>query len=173
MPSSDSPQGSRYRNLDRGRAFQVGESPVDQIEADVRRSIVAPFAVCVRLGQLNGLRSDLGLCQATLLGDALDRVTITVAGRKLHRAINVLRIAAQYSLDDADAFDEIAPVDRAQEAKTSDAIADRDLVRCLLLVLRLHQLFDRQMRFREPLLYPRQCKRQRRTLSLQTARKLR
>src|SRR6266550_4923480 len=168
MPSSDFLQSSSYGNLDRGRAFQVGKSSVDQVEADVRCSIIAPFAVCARLGQLDRLRSDLRFCQATLLGDALDRVTITVAGRKLHRAINVLRILTQYSLDDADAFDEITPVDRAQEAKTADAVADRDLVRRLLLVLRLHQLFDRQVRFREPLLDPRQRKSQRRTLSLQT-----
>ena len=37
----------------------------------------------------------------------------------------------------------------------------------------LHQLFDRQMRFREPLLDPGQRQGQRGALSLQTARKLR
>src|SRR6266566_3806250 len=114
MPSSDFSQSSGNGNLNGGRLLQLRESLVDQVEADVRCSIIAPFAVCARLGQLDRLRSDLRFCQATLLGDALDRVTITVAGRKLHRAINVLRIPAQYSLDDADAFDEITPVDRAQ-----------------------------------------------------------
>ena len=61
------------------------------------------------------------------------------------------------TLDDADGLDELAPVDRAQEAQAADAVADRNLVRRLLLVLELDQLFDRQMRFREPLFDPGQC----------------
>src|ERR1700694_1584683 len=100
-------------------------------------------------------------------------MAITASSRKLHRAINALRILAQYLLDNADVLDELAPVDRAQETEASNAVADGNLVRRLLLVLRLHQLFDRQMRFREPLLDPCQCDGQGRTLSLQTARKLR
>src|SRR2546429_7290557 len=115
MPLSDSSQSAGYGNPDLGCAFQVGKSLVDQVEADVRRSIIAPFAGA-RLRQLDRLCGHLRFRQATFLGDALDRVTIAVSSRKLHCAINILRIAAQYSLDDADTFDEIAPVDRAQKA---------------------------------------------------------
>jgi hypothetical protein len=53
-----------------------------------------------------------------------------------------LRILTQQRLDDADVLDELAPVDRAQETQAADAVADGDLVRRLLLILRLDQLLD-------------------------------
>ena len=76
-------------------------------------------------------------------------------------------------LDDAIGLDELAPVDGAQAAEAADAVADRDLIRCLLLVFELHQLFDRQMRFRKPLFNPRQCEGQAGAVSLQSACKFR
>ena len=172
MLSSDFSQSSGWGNLDARGAFQLGKFLVDQVEADVRRAIIERFAGS-GLRQPNRVCRHLCFCQTAFLGNALDRVSITVARRKVHRAINVLRILAENSFDHTDAFDEIAPIDRAQEPKTADTVADRDLVRCLLLVLGLNQLFDRPMRFREPLLDPCQRERQRRTLPLQTARKLR
>src|SRR5438046_6620645 len=121
MPSSKPSQSSGYGNPECSGAFQLGKSLVDQVEADVRCSIIAPFPGNARSSQLDRRRGDLRFRQATVLGDALNDVPITVPGRKLHRAINVLRILTQYFLDDADVFDEIAPVDRTQETETTDA----------------------------------------------------
>jgi len=41
-PSSDFSQSRENGNFDTGRAFQLRKPVVDQVEADVRRSIVAP-----------------------------------------------------------------------------------------------------------------------------------
>jgi hypothetical protein len=54
----------------------------------------------------------------------------------------------------------------------ADAVADRDLMGRLLLVLRLHQLLDRPPRLGKPLLNPGERRGQGRALPLQPARKL-
>ena len=172
-PSSDLSQSRENGNFDTGRAFQLRKPVIDQVEADVRRSIVAPLAGRARARQLDRFCGYPRLGQPALLGDALSRVTVAVACRKLHRAINPARILAQYGFYHAHRLDELAPIDRAEKAETADTVADRNLVCSLLLVFRLHQLFDRQMRFRELLFDPCQRQGQRRTLPLQTARKLR
>ena len=74
----------------------------------------------------------------------LDRVPIAVAGREIHPAIYAAGIFAQRSFDQAHGLDKLAPVHRAQDTEAADAVAHRDLVRCLLLVLGLHQMVDRQ-----------------------------
>ena len=135
--------------------------------------IIVPLAACRRASELDGLFGDLRFGQSALAGDPFDGVAVLVSCRERHRAIDVRWIRAQRFLDDADVFDEIAPVDCGQEAETRDAVADRHLVRCLTLILRLDQLLDRPMRFPEPLLDPGQRERQRRGLALQSARELR
>jgi len=46
-------------------------------------------------------------------------MTVAVAGRKLHRAINTLRILAQYFLDYANGLDELAPSIALSKAETA------------------------------------------------------
>src|SRR5690349_11248047 len=107
----------------------------------MRHSIV-PCAADACGCQLDRLRSDFSLRHATLLRDPLGRMTIAVAGRKLHRGIDPRGIPAQYVFDDTDTFNEVSPVDGAQKAKTPDAVTDRNLIGRLLLVRHLHQLLD-------------------------------
>src|SRR4029079_9969227 len=114
----------------------------------------------------------LSLGYAALLRDPFGRVAIAVARRELHRGIDAWRVATQNYFTDADGLDKIAPVDRAEKAKAADTVADRHLVRRLLLIRRLHQLFDRQVVFAELLFDPRQGKSQCRALALQTSRQL-
>src|SRR4030095_15620790 len=92
---------------------------------------------------------------------------------ELRRAIERRRVLLQDFLDSADAFDELAPVDRTQEAKAADAVADRHLVGGLLLIFSLDRLCDRRMRSGEPLLDPCQRKGKRRALALQASCELR
>src|SRR6266540_4299595 len=136
-PSSDFSQSRENGHFDTGRAFQLWKPVIDQVEADVRRSIVAALAGRARARQLDRLCGYLRLGQPALFGDALSRVTVAVAGGKLHGAINPARILAQYGFDRAHRLHELAPIDRAEEAKTADTIADRNLVCSLLLVFRL------------------------------------
>jgi hypothetical protein len=75
-------------------------------------------------------------------------------------------------LDDAHGLDKLAPVHRAEHPQAADAVADRDLIGGLLLVLGLHQVLDRQARFGESLLDPGQRQGQSRTPPLQAARQL-
>ena len=79
----------------------------------MRRPMIAPFAGNASSSQFDRLVGHLRFFEASLLGDALDDVSITVSSRKFHRAISVLRVQAQYLLDNAHGFDEFAPVDRA------------------------------------------------------------
>ena len=53
-------------------------------------------------------------------------------------------------------IDELAPIHDREQTQAADAVADRHLVRGLLLVFRLHQLRDRQTRFGQRLFDPRQ-----------------
>ena len=86
-PFSDSSPSPDYGNLDRSGTFQLGKPLVEQIEADMCRPMIAPFAGNASSSQFDRLVGHLRFFEATLLGDALDRVPITVPGRKLHRTI--------------------------------------------------------------------------------------
>ena len=94
-------------------------------------------------------------------------MAIAIAGGKIHPAIGSARILSQRVLDDTLGLDECAPVRRAENPQTADAVADRDLIGGLLLVLRVHEVLDGQTRFRQPLLDPGQGQCQRGTASLQ------
>ena len=58
-------------------AFQLGKSPVDQVEADVPRAIIAPIAGACWREPTRSPRCHLVFRKPTLLGHALGRVTIT------------------------------------------------------------------------------------------------
>ena len=81
-------------------------------------------------------------------------MTVAVTGGKIHLAVDAAGILTQGLLDNAHRLDELAPVHRPQETEAADAVAHGDLIGGLLLVLRLHQLLDRQAGLGEPLLDP-------------------
>ena len=115
----------------------------------------------------------LAFGQWAALRHPLRRMAVAITGSEIHPAIGASRILAQRLLDDAHGLDELAPVRRAQKPQAADAVADRDLIGGLLLVLRLDQLLDRQARFGQSLLDPGQRQSQGGALALQTARELR
>ena len=137
------------------------------------RSIVAAFPGRALVRQLDRFARHLAFGQPAALRYLLHDVTVAVTGGKIHLAVDAAGILTQGLLDNAHRLDELAPVHRPQKAEAADAVADGDLVGGLLLVLRLHQLLDRQAGLGEPLLNPgeRQC--QSGALSLQPARKFR
>ena len=164
-------RGAGKSNL--GGALEFSYAPVDEVEADVPGPIAGDPPFCAARANGNGLACDLTLGQRAPLRYPLRCVAVAIAGAKIHAAIDAARIREQCLFDDAQGLDERAPVDRAQHSEAADAVADGDLIRSLLLVLRLHHLLDRQIRFGESLLDPGQRQRQGGTLSLQTARELR
>ncbi len=97
---------------------------------------------------------------------------VAVTRAKVHSRIDIRRVLAQLLIDDAHRLDEFPPVERSQHAQAADAVAHRDLVRSLVARFRLHQLLDRQVPLRQPMLDPRQRQRDRRALPLQPARHL-
>ena len=143
------------------------------MEAHVRRGIVAARSCRAFARKLERGVGHRGFRRVAGLGQALDGVTVTIAGREIHAAIDGAGVLPQCPLDDAVALGEFAPVDGTQHAQTADAIGDGELIRRLLLISRLHQLFDGAIRFRETLLDPCQRQRQRGALSLQPSRQFR
>ena len=101
----------------------------------------------------------------------LDDMTVAIARCEIHLRVYARRIHSQHLLDGAQRFNELAPVDRDQQAQATNAIADRNLVGRLTLRIGLHEVRDGQAGIGQPLLNPGQCQRQLGTVTLQAARK--
>ncbi len=154
-----------------GGTFQPSSTLADQVATHVRRPAVisirrARTTGCV-VRKLDGHASDVAFGHRTRPGNRLDGVPVPVARRKVHRAVDAGRIFPQLVLDDTHRFDELAPVERAQQAQAADRVADRHLSACLFLRLHLHELVDREPRLGQPLLDPREWQRQCGALPLQ------
>ena len=169
---SDPPQllGDRQRNIHR-RLELFDPVAIGEKESHMARSVVA-IQRDVFVRELHGLSRHVGFAESRVLRDPFDLMAIVISGGKSHPAVNIGGVLTQLLFDDAHRLDEFAPVDRAQAAKTADAVADRHLVGGLLLRFRLDHLLDRTAAFGKPVLDPRQRERQHRDLSLQTPREL-
>ena len=66
----------------------------------------------------------------------LHGVAVAVAAAEVHPAVHARRIALQHLLDEADALEELAPVERADEAQAGDEVGDGGLLRGLVLAFR-------------------------------------
>src|ERR1019366_5861099 len=118
------------------------------------RAIIAALPGRAFPRQLDRFARHLGLGSQAALGDLLHRVAVTVTRRESHLAVDSAPVLTKDVFDDAQGLDKLAPVHRVQEAEAADAVAYRDLISSLLLVLRLHQLLDRAPRFGKALLNP-------------------
>ena len=134
---------------------------------------VAAWAGRVPLRKLNRCARHRTLGQATVLRRLLDDVAIAITRGKIHPAVNAADVLTQDLLDRAHGLDKLAPVHRAEQAETRDAVADGNLVGGLALVLRLDQLLDRRAGFRKALLNPGERQGQGGALPLQPARQFR
>ncbi len=168
-PTAQSPKSLKGRSAHLRRSFELRQSPVDQVEPDMGCSIVAVILGCGLAGQLDRFAGHLAFGSPAALGDLLHYVTVAIPGGKIHLAVDSARILTQYLLDNAHRLDELAPVHRPQKSEAADAVADGNLIGGLLLVLRLHQLLNRQAGLGEPLLNPGERQGQSGALSLQPA----
>ena len=75
------------------------------------------------------------------LADALHRVAVAVAGRKVHQGVYARRVGAQYPLYQAGTLDEYRPLDEGQRAHAGNDVADRHAIRRAPQVLGIHDVF--------------------------------
>ncbi len=129
-------------------------APIDQVIPDVGRAIVAAEVRDAVAGELDGPGGNLVFQQRAAPGDFFHRMAVAVAGGKVHATVHVRRITAKGVLDPAHAFNELGPVGRREQPEAPNAVADRDLVSGLVLVLQLNELLDRALRLVQALLQP-------------------
>jgi hypothetical protein len=168
-PAGHAPESLEDRQAHLRFPLQLRQSPVDQVEPDMRRAIVRTVPGRSLTGQLDRLASHCVFVPTAPLRDLLDNVAVAVTGGEIHPAVGPPRVLAQHLVDGAHRLDECAPVHRSQEPKAADAVADGNLVGRHLLVLRPHQPLDRQVGLGKPLFDPGERQRQRGALSLQQA----
>ena len=172
-PVRHPPKGLENGQVRSRLPFQPRQSLIDKVEPDVRRAVTRPAPGRALAGQQDRLARHDDFVQPASLRDLLDTVAVAVAGGEIHPAVRSPRVLAQNLVDGAHRLDEGAPVHRSQEPEAADAVADGNLVGGLLLVLRPHQLLDRQVGLGKPLFDPGERQRQRGALSLQPAREFR
>ena len=105
-------------------------------------------------------------------GNRFHDVAVLVSRGEVHQGVGAGRVLPQRPLHAALRLDEVAPVGGPEVPQAADAVADRDLVGGLMLVLRLHQVLDRQAVLGQPLFDPGERQGQRRALALQAAGEL-
>ena len=87
----------------------------NQVVADVRRARLGAFARLPRA--LDALSATRSWPSPVGIGELLDRVAIPVAAAEVHAGVHAGGIALQHLLDQADAFEELAPVERARSGE--------------------------------------------------------
>ena len=98
------------------------------------------------------LTGHLELGSAGASRELLDRVTVAVAGREVHGTEGT--VGSQRLVDDADAFEELCPVEGRHRPHARDHVADRHVRGGLVLELDSHELVGRRSRRRELLVEP-------------------
>ena len=153
-------------------ALELPPPAANQVVADVRAARVGRAHVHLPRA-LDALQREQQLPFAGRHGQLLDGVAIPVAAAEVHPAVDAGRIALQHLLDEADALEELAPVERRDQAQAADQVGHAGLFGRLMLSLRSDRVLDRlsarrQRRF-ELLVQPRR-ERAERARALQQAR---
>jgi hypothetical protein len=136
-----------------GDPLQRRPALVDQVIADVSGGL-ARLTRGNHFAEFDRLAGNLEFTEMTALGDGFNGVAIAIAGGEIHRRINSRRLSAEDLLDNAHLLHELAPVHRAEKPQAGDAVADRNLVGGLVLVLRLNELLDGQPLILQAMLHP-------------------
>ena len=167
--------------------FQLAKARVNQVEAHMRFRALVQVAFSVFLcflfrsrvfslhhifGKSHRSPCDFQFVCAGAFTDSLNHVAIAIARRKLHLRVSAGRIRAQQRFDEADAFEEVAPIERRQQAHAGDDVADGNLRRGLALVFGMDDLFNAGGLPGKLLLQPFNHRHQRRILLTKTLRKL-
>ena len=132
-PGKEQPADAmRQIRLPRHADLERAAAGANQVIAHVRRAIVGRAHVHLP-GSFDALESQQQLRLPGRPGQLLHRVAVAVAAPEIHLAVDARRVALQHLLDQADALEELAPVERADEAQAGDEIGDGGLLGRLLL----------------------------------------
>src|SRR5207253_8423731 len=135
-------------------ALQPRKALVNQVKTDVRSAIFPPFLLRAFLRQLDGFARHFDFRERTMASENFNDVTITIARREIHVAVNIGRLAAQCLLDQAERLDKLLPIDRTEQTQTRDAVGNRNLIRGLALIFLMDQLLHRKALLERTLLKP-------------------
>ena len=132
----------RQSGLPADAALELPPAAADQVIADVRLARVGR-ALGDLPRALDALQRDAHLAFAGRLGQLLDGVAVAVAAAEVHPAVDAGRIALQHLLDEADALEELAPVEGRDQAQAADQVRHERLLGRLMLRLRADRVLDR------------------------------
>ncbi len=92
---------------------------------------------------LDALQGEQQLAVPGRRREVLYRVPVPISTTEVHPAVDPRRIALQDLLDEADPFEELAPVERRNQAQAADQIGHRRLFGRLMLAFRANRVLDR------------------------------
>ena len=113
-------------------ALERPAAGANQVIADVRRAIVGRAHVHLA-GPLDALEREQQLGLTRRQRQLLDRMPVAVAAAEVHLAVDAGGIALQHLLDQADALEELAPVEGGDEAEARDQVGHARLLGGLVL----------------------------------------
>src|SRR3972149_2259548 len=103
----------------------------------MRRAIIAAIPGRALAGKLNRIARPLALGQPAAFGYLFHDVAVAVTGREIHPAVNSARVLTQGPLNVKHLLNKRTPVHRSEETEAADAVAHRNLISSLFLVLQL------------------------------------
>src|SRR5450755_1545263 len=96
-------------------------------------------------GALDGPQGNSQLTFSRGVCQLLHRLSVPVPTEEIHAGVHIRRVALQHLLNETDRFEILAPVQGGTQTKTGNHISDRELSRCLPLVLSSHRIFRREV----------------------------
>ena len=128
--------------LPRDAALELPPSGADQVIADVRLARVG--GPHVRLPRpFDALQREQQLSLAGRHRQFLDGMAIPVAAAEVHPAVDASRVALEDLLDQAHALEELAPIERRDQAEAADQVRHAGLCGRLVLPFRPDRVLDR------------------------------
>ncbi len=129
------------------RPKQLLKPLIDEVITNMSCSIVLPCTLARFLRQMQGKTGNVFLRHPASSGSFFNCMPVLVTGNKIHLTVATGRILPQYPVDRTGTFDYFLPICSSQRTQATDAVADGNLVSCLLSQLRLDKLFYCQPRF--------------------------
>jgi hypothetical protein len=131
--------------------LEVAPALADEVVADVGGDVAgAGLGGLPRALHAAQRHADLGLARS--LRELLERVAVPVAAVEVHDGVDARRVSPEHLLDEADALEEPAPVERGAQPQAVHRVRDRGLGR--RLVLRADRLLRADPEPGEALVHP-------------------
>ena len=126
----------------RDAALELPPSGPDEVIADVRGARVGRAHVDLPCA-LDALQREQQLPVPAGHRQFLDGVAIPVAAAEVHPAVDARGIALEHLFDEAHVLEELAPVERRDQAETADQVGHPGLFNRLVLAFRADGVLDR------------------------------